>query len=86
MKRLSENFHHYIPLLGILFAGLFGFFFFSYDKIFQIFIISAMGIAYVVWGLIHHYIHEELHLSIVIEYVSVALLGIIAVYSVIIRG
>jgi hypothetical protein len=45
-----------------------------------------MAFGYVVWGLVHHYIHRELYFSTVVEYVSIALLGAIAVYSVIIRG
>lgn len=80
-----KNFHHYIPLLGILVAGILGFLFFSYDRLFQMILIAAMGIAYVVWGLIHHYIHDELNLSLVVEYVSVAVFGVVVVYSVILR-
>lgn len=82
MKHLS----HYISLIGILVAGLLGFYFFSYDRFFQIGIAAALASAYVSWGIIHHTIHGDICLSIVLEYITVAILGFVMVLSLIYRS
>jgi hypothetical protein len=81
MKHFLKHTHHYLPLFGILFLAVTGFWLFSYDTYFQSFIVIAAAMAYVAWGLVHHYIHKELHPRIVIEYVAIGALGIAAVFS-----
>ena len=76
---------HYISLIGILVAGVIGFIIFEYDRFFQIGIIVAMSVAYVSWGIIHHTIHKDINLSVVLEYVTVAILGIVLAFSLIYR-
>ena len=81
MKRFAKHLPHYLSLIGILFAGLVGLYFFSYDKLFQAGVASAMAMGYVAWGVIHHSIHRDLSLSVVIEYIMVASLGLVVVFS-----
>ena len=81
MKRLSRHFQHYLPLLGIFVCGILGFYLFSYDKIFQAVILLATATSYVAWGIVHHHIHDDLHLTTVIEYLMYAVLGLTMVYS-----
>lgn len=83
MKR--NHILHYTPLIGILAAALFGFVYVSYDIGFRAAIIIAAAIAYVSWGMVHHYLHKNLHLSIILEYICVALLGVIVGLSIIFR-
>lgn len=85
MKKLSRDIQHYTPLLGILAAGIIGFALFSYDRMFQTGIVLASAAAYVTWGLIHHFIHKDLHISIIVEYITIATLGVIIVMSVLFR-
>ncbi|OGM19384.1 hypothetical protein A2686_04905 [Candidatus Woesebacteria bacterium RIFCSPHIGHO2_01_FULL_38_10] len=85
MRRISKHLQHYLPLLGILSAGVFGFTVFSYDKIFQIILAISTACAYVSWGIIHHHIHKDLHLSVIIEYLVIAFLGLTIIYSVLLR-
>jgi intracellular septation protein A len=86
MKRFSRHIQHYLPLLGIFTVGVLGFTIFSYDKIFQAALVLAVATAYVAWGIIHHHIHEDLHTSVVIEYLVIAVLGVVVVLSLLFRA
>lgn len=83
MKEFSRHIVHYLSLLGILVVSYVGFSVFGYDKYFQTALAVALGVAFVVWGFVHHHIHDDLHPKIVIEYIAVAALGIVVLLSVI---
>lgn len=86
MKKFTKDLQHYLPLLGILCATIFGFWLLSYDKLLQIALTFAASAAYLSWGIVHHFIHEDLHLSVVIEYLLVSALGLIIILSIIFRS
>lgn len=81
MHKLSHHIQHYLPLLAILTVAVIGFWLFPYDTSFQAAIIIAVSCGYVSWGIVHHYIHGDLKPYIVAEYASIALLGIVVVFS-----
>ncbi|KKQ45444.1 MAG: hypothetical protein US62_C0015G0025 [Candidatus Woesebacteria bacterium GW2011_GWA1_37_8] len=83
LKKISKHIAHYTPLFGILAISFVGYLIFWYDRAFQAVIIFAASASYVVWGLIHHHQHDELHLSIIVEYISIAALGLIVGLSLI---
>jgi len=85
IKAFFRHLPHYLTLFGILFAGLLGFVVFSYDRVFQVIIAVAVAVSYVCWGITHHIIHKDFYISIVIEYLLVASLGLIVVFSLIFR-
>lgn len=72
-----------MSLIGIIALGLWGIIGFSYDPAFQAIVVVAMGGAFVVWGTTHHWLHEGLRLKIVLEYVTIALLGTLVLLSII---
>ena len=86
VKRASQHMQHYLPLVGILVAGAFGFLTFSYDKTFQAAIALALAASYFTWGIIHHHLHRDLHLSVVLEYFAISALGIVIVFSLLFRA
>lgn len=86
MKYLTRHLQHYLPLLAILAAGFWGIVVFSYDTNFQMVLLIATASAYVSWGVIHHHIHRDLHLSVVVEYIVIALVGIILAASILFRA
>jgi hypothetical protein len=86
MKNLSRHLPHYLPLLGLFTAGILAFVVSSYDRVFQMGVAIALAVSYVAWGIVHHYIHKDLHLSVVIEYIVVACLGLVIVFSVVFRS
>lgn len=83
MKKITKHLPHYLALLGILGAGVVGFYIFSYDRLFQAAVAVALAISYVAWGIVHHMIHDDLHPAVVIEYILVASLGLVIVFSLI---
>ena len=86
MKNLARHLPHYLSLIGIFVAGTLGFALFSYDRVFQAIIAISLAVSYVTWGIIHHQIHKDLYLAVVIEYLVVASLGLIIILSLIFRS
>jgi hypothetical protein len=86
MKKMTHHLQHYLPLIGVLCAGVLGFRLFSYDKLFQEAIVVSVGVAYIAWGIIHHYIHGDLHLSVILEYVAIATLGLVLILTLVFRA
>lgn len=85
MNHNIKHFSHYFSLVAIFIAGLVGFYLFSYDKTFQVGVALALSAAYVSWGIIHHTIHKDICLSVVLEYIAVAILGLVLTFSLIFR-
>lgn len=82
---IKAHFSHYLVLLFILLTGLAAFFYFQ--RFPQAQIVSAFLTAsfYVFWGIVHHYLEEDLHLRIVFEYAAVALLGFLILLALVSR-
>jgi hypothetical protein len=74
---------HYLILFGILLAGFFGLALFGYDRNFQVAVAFATAASYVAWGISHHYLHDDLHFEVVVEYAIVAALGLVILFSLI---
>lgn len=85
MKSFAKDLPHYMLLGGILLAGFAGLILFSYDKNFQAAVAIATGLSYVAWGLIHHHIHKDLHFEVFMEYLAVSILGVVILFSLILR-
>lgn len=81
-----KHFSHYFPLIIIFIVGVLGFYLFSYDKFFQIGVAVILAVSYVFWGIIHHTIHKDIYFSVILEYIAVAILGLIIVLSLILGG
>ncbi len=85
MRTFIKHLSHYTALFGILLAGFSGLVLFSYDKGFQVGVSIATAIAYVAWGIVHHHLHHDLHTETVIEYITIAALGLIILFTLVIR-
>lgn len=86
MKHFAKHLPHYLSLFGVFAMGAVGIYYFSWDKSFQMAIVAAMAASYVAWGIVHHWIHKDLYLSVIFEYIIVAILGVIIVFSLIFRA
>ena len=82
---MAKNLPHYLPLLGIFAFGILAFILFSYDASFQMAVVVAIAVSYVIWGIIHHHLHRDLHASVIVEYLIVAALGVVLISSLILR-
>ena len=84
--KLTKNLPHYLPLIGVFLASILALYIFSYDQMFQLAISASLAVSYVVWGVIHHYIHKDLCIEIIFEYLGVAFLGFVVMLSLILRS
>lgn len=85
-KKYFKHLPHYIPLIGIFSAGVLAFFFFSYDKQFQIGVAISVAAGHLTWGIVHHMMHKDFSPEIVLEYLAVSILGLAAMVSVILQA
>ena len=77
---------HYSVLVVMMNIIVGAFLFFRFDRIYQMIIVLVAGLAYVLWGIIHHHVNDDLHLKVVVEYVLVALLAELIIFSLILRA
>lgn len=85
MKVNTNHLSHYFTLIGIIFAGFTGLVLFSYDWYFQLSVSVATAAAYTVWGVVHHIIHKDFSLEVLLEYLVVSILGFVIIFSLVIR-
>lgn len=86
MERRFKHLPHYVSLISIFVAGVIGFIVFSYDRQFQIAVSLALALSYISWGVIHHTLHKDICLTIILEYIAVAILGFVMLFSLIYRA
>ena len=85
-KDFAHHPQHYFTLLCILLVGLWGIFWFDYHHLLQLGILVSMAVSYVVWGIVHHAHHRDLHIKIVFEYLLVAIFAVLIFVSLILRA
>lgn len=87
MNKLTEkNIHniiHFLLLIFILSASVLAFLLFQGNHYFQLIIILMTGVAYVLWGILYHYYKHDLHLKVMLEYVVIAVVAVILLWTVI---
>ena len=83
LRRNIHHIKHYVPLIMLFIACIWGFYMFSYDKIYQTAIVTACSGGYVAWGIVHHVIHKDFSLTVLSEYITIALLGLAILLSII---
>lgn len=84
-KDLAHHPLHYFALLCLMAVGLWGLFWFDYDRLVQMAIVVGLALAYVAWGVIHHFLHRDLHVKIIFEYLLVAILTVLIFVSLLFR-
>lgn len=68
---MKIHFFHFIVLVIILVSGV-GMFMMAKDNNFlQLLIGVVTSMAYIAWGIIHHYLQGDIHRKVVIEYVFI---------------
>lgn len=64
---------HYALLVAIIVVGLFGFWYFSFNRSLRFAVVMLSVFGYVGWGVWHHYIEKRLSWSIILEYLLLSL-------------
>jgi len=86
LKKFVRKVSIYLPLVGILTATVLGILLFPYDKNFQLVCVIAAASSYVAWGFVYHYIRKDLYLSVILEYIIMALFGVLTLFFIIFRA
>lgn len=76
---------HYFSLLCVMLIGLWGIFWFDHNSAVQLAIMVSLAISYVIWGVLHHLQHRDLHARIIFEYLLVAIFSILIFGSLLFR-
>lgn len=82
MSDFKKHSLHYIFLSAILFLGFGSFLMVSYDRLLQEKIAYLIAFSYFSWGMIHHFLKDDLHLKIVIEYLLISSLVLVVLLSI----
>lgn len=72
--KFKKHIWYYTTLILVLCSG-FSLLFFGFDKQFQVIIFVSIISFYIVWTIMHHYLHHVLTMKIVLEYVLIGVLG-----------
>lgn len=83
--RIHRHTGDYIILLLIVLIGLIFFTASVSDPLGQYVIILCMASLYVAWGIFHHVRNHDFHLKVVVEYVVIAIIGILLLRGAIFR-
>jgi len=77
--------HHYIIdriiLILLIIFGLILFWYFRYDRIIQLTIITTLLAIYLIWGMIHHLRTKTLTNTIILEYLAVVLIVVVLILN-----
>ncbi len=73
---------HYIVLLMILMVGLLAMITGGRNSMVHLIILVLISLSYFIWGMVHHFLENNLHFEIVIEYFIFSLLGLAFVLGV----
>jgi len=68
---------HYIVLFSIVGVGATAFFQLAGNSPLQLLIGIVTTLSYIGWGIIHHALHGDLHMKVVVEY---AVIGLVAIF------
>lgn len=82
MSTTRWQYLHFIILFCIVGVGAAAFFQFAGNSPVQLLIGIVTTLSYVGWGIIHHALHGDLHMKVVVEYAVIALIAIFFLVSV----
>lgn len=76
-KEIKQKPFEYLALASVFLIGLIVYFFADISSHTQRLVVYFMAACYFFWSIIHHYRRGDLSISIVVEYLVMALLGIV---------
>lgn len=86
VKSVKQDPVDFISLGVVLVASLIAFVSFSHEPLVQKQIIALTGLSYLFWGIFHHWHREDFNLKIGLEYLLVAVFGVVMAMFVVLRG
>lgn len=86
LKDLSFHWAHYIILVTILFIGIVMFYIMRFHSSLQVSVLIMTSFAYILWGVIHHWLEDDFHLKVLVEYFVIAVLADILIITLLFRA
>lgn len=80
MQFFKKHLGYYMVLILIALTGLFLILRTGPDPQLKMLLIVLITFFYVVWGVLHHFIHHDLTVKIMLEYVLIGALGITLIF------
>lgn len=75
IENVQKHFLHYLVYLAIFGGGLTLLAVTRGNTSVQAMVILMIGFLYFLWAMVHHYVHHQFHLRVVIEYILIVVLG-----------
>ena len=85
MKKTWLHLIHYLSLILILSVGIYFFAYFRGFPVQQFRVIELSALFYFFWGIIQHLVEGDFHPKIMVEYLVIAILGVIIARGAIFR-
>jgi hypothetical protein len=85
MLNLKEDYKDYLALLTILSFGLLAFVYLGFDRQLQMAVIAVVSVFYVLWGAYHHLSKGDFHFKVLVEYLAIAFLGVVFIFTLLSR-
>ncbi len=79
--KIHEHVFHFVILVTLLALGSGVVLFFGNDRTNQLYAVICMAVTYVLWGIFHHLKTGDLHRRIFLEYLLIAILGSLVLFS-----
>lgn len=86
LSSIRKHLLHYIFLLAILFLGFGSFLLVGYDRQLQTNISVLISVSYFSWGMVHHFLKDDLHPKIVLEYLLISALVFLLLFTIVQRA
>ena len=83
---IKHHLLHYLVLVVILNFGIGMFWFWRFTPVYQVVVVVATSGAYVAWGILHHWLEDDLHLKVFFEYLLIATLIDLILLSLLFRA
>lgn len=77
---MQRHIGYYLLLLLILIMGALLITQNQYGKNFQMVAAAMTTFCYIIWGIVHHYLHHDISAKIVIEYVLMGSVGLTVIF------
>ena len=75
MENIQKHFWHYLVYLFIFGGGLLLIFVTRGNSNTQAMLILMTAFLYFLWSMVHHYVHHQLKVRVVVEYILIMMLG-----------
>lgn len=86
IEDIQHHLVHYFVLAVILNFGIGMFWFWRFAPLYQALVVVITSGAYVAWGILHHWLEDDLHLKVFFEYLLVAILIDFILLSLLLRA